>query len=104
MNHLGSYALARELASAALVVCRSGYSTVMDLVRLRCRAVLVPTPGQTEQEYLARHLTRQGWFLSFDQSGIDLAEAITKGLSHEAPACDFDFESHLEAVQGFLAG
>jgi len=51
--------LNRELAAAELVVCRSGYSSLMDLAALGKPAVLVPTPGQTEQAYLARHWARQ---------------------------------------------
>jgi hypothetical protein len=35
------------------IFCRSGYSTLMDLKVLNCKATLFPTPGQTEQEYLA---------------------------------------------------
>ncbi len=35
------------------IICRSGYSTLMDLHALGLRALLIPTPGQTEQEYLA---------------------------------------------------
>lgn len=51
--------LNRELAAAAFVICRPGYSSLMDLAALGKPAVLVPTPGQTEQEYLARHWARQ---------------------------------------------
>ena len=35
------------------IICRSGYSSIMDLKILNKKAILVPTPGQTEQEYLA---------------------------------------------------
>lgn len=38
---------------AELVICRSGYSSIMDLVEMKQRAVLIPTPGQSEQKYLA---------------------------------------------------
>jgi uncharacterized protein (TIGR00661 family) len=37
------------------IVCRSGYSTLMDLDSLGLKALLIPTPGQTEQEYLAKY-------------------------------------------------
>jgi UDP-N-acetylglucosamine:LPS N-acetylglucosamine transferase len=52
-NHLSDEKLASAMQSAQLIICRSGYSTIMDLHALKCRALLVPTPGQTEQEYLA---------------------------------------------------
>lgn len=42
-----------EIASAETIVSRNGYSTLMDLQFLNKKAVLIPTPGQLEQEYLA---------------------------------------------------
>jgi UDP-N-acetylglucosamine:LPS N-acetylglucosamine transferase len=51
--------LEAAIRSSALVVARSGYSTIMDLIALGKRAVFVPTPGQPEQLHLARVLQRQ---------------------------------------------
>jgi hypothetical protein len=44
-----------------IVLCRSGYTTVMDLAKLQKKAFFIPTPGQFEQEYLARRLKRNGF-------------------------------------------
>jgi hypothetical protein len=47
------------IASAKTVVCRSGYSTLMDMHLLgKSELTLIPTPGQTEQEYLALYWSR----------------------------------------------
>ncbi|MNK24652.1 UDP-N-acetylglucosamine transferase [compost metagenome] len=46
-----------EIASAERIISRNGYSTLMDLQYLNKKAVLIPTPGQLEQEYL--HSTLQ---------------------------------------------
>lgn len=54
------------------IICRAGYSTIMDLVKLGKSALLVPTPGQTEQEYLAHYLSEKGLFTSVKQSQIKL--------------------------------
>ena len=43
----------REIASAETIVSRNGYTTLMDMQFLNKKAILVPTPGQLEQEYLA---------------------------------------------------
>lgn len=64
------------ITEASLVVCRSGYSTLMDLVALRKKAIVIPTPGQTEQEYLASHLHDQGVFLACKQEGFNLRAAL----------------------------
>lgn len=62
--HLPDDALAALLCQAHLIVCRSGYSTLMDLQALGQKALLVPTPGQVEQIYLAQHFAAQfGWSL-----------------------------------------
>ncbi len=53
VGHLEDEAFALELGRAERVVARSGYSTIMDLHALGVKADYVPTPGQTEQEYLA---------------------------------------------------
>ena len=55
-NHLPTDEYNKEMEQAEFVISRSGYSTIMDIVHLRKRAFLIPTPGQTEQEYLAKYL------------------------------------------------
>jgi UDP-N-acetylglucosamine transferase subunit ALG13 len=47
------------LNQSKIVISRSGYSTLMDLEVLNKKAILIPTPGQTEQEYLAQHLSNR---------------------------------------------
>lgn len=55
LNHCSASTMQEFLIQAETVICRSGYSSLMDLCALGKKAVLIPTPGQTEQEYLARH-------------------------------------------------
>jgi len=69
-------ALAEALKSALMVVCRSGYSTLMDLCAINKRAILIPTPGQTEQQYLGHMLHERGIFYSTEQKGFDLQRAL----------------------------
>lgn len=75
-DHLPSAELEGLIAKARLVIARSGYSTVMDLARMRKRAVLIPTPGQTEQEYLGRYLASKGWAICVPQNKFSLEEAL----------------------------
>ena len=53
----------------------------MDLVLMKKPAVLIPTPGQTEQEYLARTLLEEGVCYSGPQEGFSLAEALSSATS-----------------------
>ena len=50
-SFLSGAALSEAIASAKYVICRSGYSSIMDLVTLQKPAILIPTPGQPEQAY-----------------------------------------------------
>lgn len=58
-----NYALTHDLqdliASSNIIIARSGYSTIMDLAVLKKKALFIPTPGQVEQEYLARYIESQ---------------------------------------------
>ena len=51
----------------------------MELISLNCSALLVPTPGQTEQEYLAEYLSAKGWFSSVSQSRLNESTILTSG-------------------------
>jgi len=75
-NHLSAAALNRIMQQSKFVISRSGYSTIMDLVKIQQKAILVPTPGQTEQEYLAVYLQQQELFYAVQQKEFSLAEAI----------------------------
>lgn len=77
--------LQAAMSRSRLLVARSGYTTLMDLVVLGCTQVLlVPTPGQPEQEYLAQRLAAQGFYTHQAQDGLDLAAAWAKVVSTNA--------------------
>lgn len=59
-NYMDSAQLQQAFNESRLVICRSGYTTLMDLAKLGKKAFLIPTPGQTEQEYLARRMKKEG--------------------------------------------
>lgn len=63
------------LAKSSCVVARSGYSTIMDLAKLGKKAIFIPTPGQTEQEYLARRLKLMKLAYSSSQRQFNLKRA-----------------------------
>lgn len=75
-DHLPTSILQEHILQARLVIARSGYSTIMDLQRLGKPALFIPTPGQTEQEYLGRYLATKGWASCADQNAFSLAAAF----------------------------
>ena len=86
--HLPAADLAPLILSSEWIICRSGYSTLMDLAALHKNAILIPTPGQTEQEYLAQQLAAQGMATTVTQSKFSLSASIAqaKKLSADSRA------------------
>lgn len=64
--------LQQLLNSCKNIVCRGGYSTIMDVVAVKKSALLIPTPYQYEQEYLAKYLSDKNYFSATTQSNIEL--------------------------------
>lgn len=59
-NFMQSEQLEQTFNESEMVLCRSGYTTVMDLAKLQKKAFFIPTPGQFEQEYLAKKYKKEG--------------------------------------------
>ncbi|MBN2755607.1 MAG: hypothetical protein JXR51_00435 [Bacteroidales bacterium] len=77
-NHLSSEELQNLIVQTPVIISRSGYSTIMDLVSLNKKAILVPTPKQTEQEYLSEYLKSKNIFYTVSQKDFDLEKVIKK--------------------------
>jgi UDP-N-acetylglucosamine transferase subunit ALG13 len=71
-NHLASPEMKQVILSSEKIITRAGYSTIMELVSLNRSALLVPTPGQTEQEYLGEYLSSKGLFSSCSQKNLGI--------------------------------
>ena len=77
-NHLSADSLNRMILSSKIIIARSGYTTLMDIAALQQKAIFVPTPGQTEQEYLATYLSDKKYCITQTQDGLDLEKEIKK--------------------------
>ncbi len=77
-NHANSLMLYSLIKTSKNIVARSGYSTIMDLIVLQKTAILVPTPGQTEQEYLANYYKMRKLFVIQEQNTFNLTNALTQ--------------------------
>jgi UDP:flavonoid glycosyltransferase YjiC (YdhE family) len=75
LPHLDQGRLRTLILETPMLICRSGYSTIMDLYFLNKSAVIIPTPGQTEQEYLAQYHSNKHLALSqHDFSKLSMSE------------------------------
>lgn len=84
-NFMQSEQLEKAFNESELILSRSGYTTVMDLAKLNKKAFFIPTPGQFEQEYLAKRLQKQQLVPTTTQDNffIEQLERVNdfKGLS-----------------------
>jgi len=82
-NHLSSKELNAEAMKAEFIISRSGYSTIMDIAGLQKKSILIPTPGQTEQEYLADHLMKKQFAFCVDQNSFSLLKNVEEARNFE---------------------
>lgn len=94
-NFLTSKDLQKALNSSELILCRSGYTTVMDLAKLEKHAFFIPTPGQFEQEYLAKKLMEDGIapFASQKDFHLGLLNEVQKFDGFKELNASTDFEA-----------
>lgn len=74
--------LEKVIHQSELILSRAGYSTIMDLATLGKKAILVPTPGQTEQEYLAKMLKEKNTCYTSTQDQLNIEEAIKESKNY----------------------
>jgi uncharacterized protein (TIGR00661 family) len=75
-SHLPTSGLQQILEASEVIISRPGYSSIMDIARLEKKAIFVPTPGQTEQEYLAKFLSEKGMGIYFNQENFNLENCL----------------------------
>jgi uncharacterized protein (TIGR00661 family) len=101
-NHLPAAELNLAIQQSKLIICRSGYTTVMDLVKLQKKAILVPTPGQTEQEYLAKYLLDKKIFYCTSQHNFSLSAEIKKAMSFPDNETTLSFKDYKAVIENFV--
>lgn len=90
-NYLYGKSLQEAINCSKYIISRPGYTNLMDLAKLEKKAFFIPTPGQTEQEYLAKRLEKLRISPFCKQEAFDLSQLQKieeyKGLS--------DFGNHV---------
>jgi hypothetical protein len=84
-HHLNGADLKAQMKSAEYIICRGGYTTLMEMIPFRKKLIFIPTPGQTEQEYLGKYWQEKKWAISFKQSEFNLSDALQM-------ASNFDYQ------------
>jgi UDP-N-acetylglucosamine:LPS N-acetylglucosamine transferase len=82
-GHLKTKELQEAIEASAFVICRSGYSSIMDLAIIETNNIIfVPTPGQPEQEYLAKKMQAMDWAYAIDQDKLEIIKAINESKNY----------------------
>ena len=101
IDYLSENELLKETEQSEFVIARSGYSSIMDLVAMNQKALLIPTPRQTEQEYLAQHLMNHPLFVFSNQESLNLEHAFAE-LDRKPEINSNAFPSQKEHIKSFL--
>jgi len=101
-SFMDSEELVKTFLRSKYIICRSGYSTILDLAVLKQTALMIPTPGQTEQVYLAEWMNDEGLIVSQDQRTLELKSALLK--LENSKGFDFEINDDLlqQAIDDFL--
>jgi uncharacterized protein (TIGR00661 family) len=101
-NHLTAAQLNEVILQSELVIARSGYTTIMDLIKIRKKAILVPTPGQTEQEYLAEYLMKKKYFYSVTQHDFVLSDSLKLAADFNFVLPNFEMDQYKKIANQFV--
>jgi uncharacterized protein (TIGR00661 family) len=102
INHLPADEFNKVMEQSNIIIGRSGYTTVMDLAVLGKNAILIPTPGQTEQEYLAKYLSEKKYFFTVEQKKFSLQEVLEKYSSFPFQSLDFFHDQYKKTINEFV--
>jgi len=96
--------LIQAATHAHTIVCRSGYSTLMDLVAMQARAILLPTPAQTEQKYLGKYLHQNKLFYTVPEKEFDINITVEqyRNFAFSAMPSAAGFGMHQQAINEWL--
>ena len=98
VNFLATEKLQEAIEQSEVIIARSGFSTVMDLAALGKKAIFIPTPDQTEQQYLAATLMKKKVAFSMPQNKFNLATAWQESKSYSGFASPHDEKDLLEKM------
>lgn len=98
-NHAPAGLLNELICNAEFVISRSGYTTVMDMMKLGKKSILVPTPGQAEQEYLATHLHQQQLAYTVLQEQFSLTAALANARSFSYQLAEMSMEEYKQVIR-----
>ncbi|WGD35534.1 glycosyltransferase [Olleya sp. YS] len=96
-NFMEAEELQKHINNSDIIISRSGYTTIMDLAKLGKQAFFIPTPGQFEQEYLAKYLEKSKIAPYCEQDDFSLSQ-LNKSVNYSGFK---SFENEIDFKQLF---
>ncbi len=98
-SHAGREEMSVLMNRAKFIISRSGYTTMMEIAELgKKHCFFIPTPGQTEQEYLSQYYMEKGWFYSKSQYSLDILKDIEETKKYSGFPTMQNSESNAEKL------
>ncbi len=101
-HYLPATELNSYLCNASIVISRSGYTSIMDYMKLGVKAILIPTPGQAEQQVLALHMQQSGLALCIQQNEFSLAIALERTAAFSYKKQSWDMEQYKHVINDWI--
>lgn len=98
IDHASSTRLCSYAQQSRVVICRSGYTSLMDMMRLKKKMIIIPTPGQAEQEYLARYFMENKYALSLSQKNFSLRDALVQARDFNYVSPELNWQQYLDQL------
>jgi UDP-N-acetylglucosamine transferase subunit ALG13 len=102
IDYAGRSQLNKLICDAEFVVCRSGYTTLMELTSLRKKVITVATPGQGEQQYLARYWHDSGIAATIDQEDLSWDTLTQTSRSFNFATVADAFPEYADAIRNLV--
>lgn len=101
-NHAPAALLNELICNSEFIISRAGYTTVMDLLKLGKKSILVPTPGQAEQEYVAAHLFEEQLAYTIPQAHFSLSKAMAAARTFYYQQPVLEMSAYKEVIRGMI--
>ena len=101
-NHLKSQELNQLICESGIIICRSGYTSIMDMMKLKKKMIVIPTPGQPEQEYLANYLSQNHLALMVSQNDFSLIRSLEHAQHFPYAHPDTDMNEYKVVIKDFV--
>ncbi|MFT4202990.1 MAG: glycosyltransferase [Chitinophagaceae bacterium] len=102
VNHLSNDDMRKAFAVSQYIISRSGYTTVMEILSWQKKSILIPTPGQTEQEYLGKELMAKRYAYAFAQETEDYLAELLKAIQFDYAFPEYPTDMYVKEMDKAL--